>query len=103
MQTTTNSCIQNRLLEAVDTFREKAHDSKVANEIISLLLRINSDKQYATGGRNECVSRLAEDVESRLDMKANLMFRAPGALHDALQALMDVYEDATDGICYYVE
>ena len=93
--------IRERFLKAIETFREQANDSKAANYVIDLLLATDSDKRYATGGRNVCVRRLAEDVEARLGMKANLIFRTPGALHDSLQTLMDSYEDAMDGIYYH--
>lgn len=87
--------------QAVTIFRVAAHDSKAANHAIQLLQESRSDQRYATGGRNDCVRRLAEDVESYLGMKATLLFRTPGALHDSLQTLMDAYEDAMDGIYYH--
>jgi hypothetical protein len=93
--------IIHRFQTAVEKFREEAHDSKAANAVIALLMKSESDKLYATGGRNKCVERLARDVEMQLGMKANMMFRTPGRLHDSLQTLMDAYEDAMDEIYYH--
>ena len=93
--------IAERFQEAVEVFRTEANDSKAANAVIRLLLSTESDKPYATGSRNECVRRLATDVEAALGFSANLMFRTPGALHDSLQTLMDAYMDAMDGIYYH--
>jgi hypothetical protein len=93
--------IRDRFLEAAEAFREAAHDSKAANLVIELLLASRSDKCYASGSRNACVEKLAQDVETRLGMQANLLFRTSGALHDSLQTLMDAYEDAMDGIYYH--
>jgi hypothetical protein len=92
--------ISERFQEAARTFLEEAHDSKAANATLHLLLKSESDKHYASGSRNECVRRLAEDVEAMIGCSANLMFRTPGALHGALQNLMDAYCDAMDGIYY---
>ena len=93
--------IVKRFEEAAETFRIATNDSKAANAVLELLLSATSDKVYATGSRNKCVSRLAEDVEKTLGCSANLLFRSPGALHNALQDLMDSYYDAMDGIYYH--
>lgn len=93
--------IAERFQEEVETFRQVANDSKAANAVIQLLMAAESDRLYATGSRNECVYKLAEDVEAVLGVSANLMFRTPGALHNALQNLMDAYWDAMDGIYYH--
>ncbi len=98
-----SSRIQDRFQAASEEFRIAAHDSKVANTILELLFASESDNRYATGSRNECVRRLAADVEARLGLSANLMFRTPGALHNSLQSLMDAFEDAMDGIYYHTE
>jgi hypothetical protein len=98
-----SSRIQDRFQAAAEEFRIAAHDSKVANTVLELLYATESDQLYATGSRNECVRRLAADVEARIGMSANLMFRTPGALHDTLQTLMDAFEDAMDGIYYHSE
>lgn len=95
--------IQDRFEAATATFLLQAHNSKVAHMIVELLYAADSDKTYATGSRNECVARLAAAVETELGLKANLMFCTPGALHNALQSLMDAYEDAMDGIYYHTE
>jgi hypothetical protein len=92
--------IVERFEEAAETFRVATHNSKAANAVLELLLSATSDKVYATGSRNKCVRRLAEDVETTLGCSANLLFRSPGALHNALQDLMDSYYDAMDGIYY---
>ncbi len=89
---------QTRFDEAIAEFRTNTHDSLVCNEVIRLLVESTSDKQYATGSRNECVRRLAADVEKALDTTANLMFRTAGPLHNALQNLMDVYVDMMDEV-----
>lgn len=99
----TSTRIQDRFEAATATFLATAHNSKVAHMIVDLLKAADSDKPYATGGRNQCIARLATAVETELDLTANLMFRTPGALHDALQSLMDAYEDAMDGIYYHTE
>jgi hypothetical protein len=106
MQVATNApfCsprIAERFQEEVEAFRVAAHDSKAANEVIRLLMSTESDKSYATGSRNKCVRKLAEDVEASIGFSANLMFRTPGALHNSLQTLMDAYMDAMDGIYYH--
>lgn len=93
--------IQARFDEAVATFLRDANDSKAANAVVVALRATESDRQYATGGRNKCVKQLAADVEAKLGMSATLLFRTPGALHDSLQTLMDAYEDAMDGIYYH--
>lgn len=98
-----SSRIQDRFEAAAATFLLQAHNSKVAHAVLAHLKAAESDKTYATGSRNECVARLATAVETELDLTANLMFRTPGALHDALQSLMDAYEDAMDGIYYHSE
>jgi hypothetical protein len=95
--------IKARFDEAVATFLTEANDSKAANAVVDALRATESDRQYATGGRNVCVRRLASDVETKLGMTATLLFRTPGALHDSLQTLMDAYEDAMDGIYYHKE
>ncbi len=95
--------IRDRFQVEAETFLMKAHNSRVAHMILDNLYAAESDKRYATGRRNDCVRRLAEDVEATLGMPANLMFRTPGALHDALQSLMDAFEDAMDGIYYHKE
>lgn len=92
--------IHERFREAAETFRVTAHNSRAANAVLELLYASESDARYATGERNECVERLAKDVEARIGCPANLMFRVSGALHDSLQALMDAYMDAMDGIYY---
>ncbi len=93
--------IQARFDEAAATFLQEANDSKAANAVVEFLKAAESDRQYATGGRNVCVRRLATDVEAKIGMTATLLFRTPGALHDSLQTLMDEYEDAMDGIYYH--
>ena len=93
--------IAERFHEAAEAFRDAANDSKAANAVLHLLLAAESDKTYATGGRNECVERLAKDVEAQIGCSANLMFRTPGPLHNALQELIDSYWDAMDGIYYH--
>ena len=93
--------IAERFQEATEAFRVATHDSKAANAVVDLLLYADSDKLYATGSRNECVERLARDVETCIGCPANLMFRSPGALHNALQELIDSYWDAMDGIYYH--
>jgi hypothetical protein len=91
-----------RFEEAAQRFLDAAHNSAAAHAAVKLLKAADSDKRYATGSRNRCVEQLAQDVEQGIGMTANLLFRAPGRLHDALQELMDVYVDAMDGI-YYTE
>lgn len=95
--------IQDRFQAATEIFLIKANNSRVAHMIVDLLYAAESDKAYATGSRNQCVARLATAVETELGATANLMFRTPGALHTALQSLMDAYEDAMDGIYYHTE
>lgn len=93
--------IMNRFMAITETFREAAHNSIAADTVISLLLESDSDLQYATGSRNECVERLAKDAEARMGLQADLLFRRTGALHNSLQTLMDHYMDAMDGIYYH--
>jgi hypothetical protein len=93
--------IVERFDAAAKEFLEAAHDSKAAHAVLELLLTAESDKPYATGSRNECVRKLAADVEAKIGCQANLMFRMPGALQAALQTLMDAYWDAMDGIYYH--
>ena len=94
--------ITERFVDACAIFIQTANDSAAANMVIHLLVHAESDRPYAIGGRNDAVRRLASAVEETLGMKANMLFRTPGPLHDALQTLMDAYEDAMDGI-YYLE
>jgi hypothetical protein len=92
--------ITTRFEEAAQRFLDTAHNSRAAVAAVELLKATESDKRYATGGRNKSVEQLAVDVEKEIDMSANLLFRAPGGLHDSLQELMDVYEDTMDSIYY---
>ena len=78
--------------QAVKLFLEAAHASKVAHSVVEHL----QSQKYAGDNRNKSVEELAKDVEAQLGLSANLMFRSSGALHDALQELMDVYVDAVD-------
>ncbi len=89
-----------RFQEAAQTFLKATNDSAAAHKVLQYLQDAESDQQYATGGRNVCVRRLATDVEKTLGMRATILFRTPGPLHNALQTLMDAYEDAMDGIYY---
>jgi hypothetical protein len=79
---------------AISRFLEAAHQSAAAHKVVELL----QSPHYAGDNRNEAVEKLAKDVESELGMTANLMFRSRGAVHDALQDLMDVYVDAVDSL-----
>jgi hypothetical protein len=79
--------------EAIARFLDATHESAAAHAAVELLQESN---QYACDNRNKAVEELAQAVETRIGTKANLMFRSHGALHDALQELMDAYVDKVD-------
>jgi hypothetical protein len=79
--------------EAIARFLVATHDSKAANAVVDLL---QTSQTYAMDNRNRAVEALAKDVEARIGFTANLMFRSHGAIHDALQELMDAYVDDVD-------
>ncbi len=98
MQQFASERIQARFQEAAATFLDAAHQSMAAQATVKLL---SVSPLYAnTKNRNDAVKLLASDVEAAIGIKANLLFRTPGALHDSLQTLMDAYMDAADGIYY---
>lgn len=96
-----SSRIMDRLLDAAATFLETANNSLAANIVLERLIAPSANYE-SFDNRNELVKRLADDVEERMGCSANLLFRTPGTLHDALQELLDAYLDAADGI-YYTE
>ncbi len=79
--------------EAITRFLDATHESAAAHAVVELLQQSN---QYAGDNRNKAVEELAQAVEARIGTTANLMFRSHGALHDALQELMDAYVDNVD-------
>ncbi len=95
-----SSKIQNRFQDAIAKFLEEAHNSVTANSIIQHLMRENSASRYDNDNRNTVIETLATDVETETGIRANLMFRTSGHLHDCLQSLIDVYLDTIDGVYY---
>ncbi len=79
--------------EAIARFLDDAHQSRVAHAVVE---HLQQSQKYAGDNRNKSVEALAHDVEAQLGLTANLMFRSHGALHDALQELMDAYVDSVD-------
>jgi hypothetical protein len=94
-----SSRIMGRFLDAATTFLETANNSMAANIVLERLVAPSATFE-SIDNRNELVGALAADVEERLGCSANLLFRTPGTLHDALQELLDAYLDAADGIYY---
>jgi hypothetical protein len=93
---------------AIQEFRRRTNDSLAANTVIDLLTTSlkaippewggAETTRYSEGSRNQIVAVLAADVEQRIGACSSLMFRTPGELHDALQALLDTYLDCVDGV-----
>jgi hypothetical protein len=96
-----SSRIMGRFLDAAATFLEAANNSLAANTVLERLIAPSANYE-SFDDRNELVKCLAGDVEARIGCSANLLFRTPGTLHDALQSLLEAYLDAADGI-YYTE
>lgn len=95
-----SSKIQDRFQDAIAKFLEEAHNSVTANSIVQHLMKENAASRYDIDNRNTVIETLASDVETETGIRANLMFRTPGHLHDCLQNLMDVYLDTIDGVYY---
>ena len=85
--------------QAKAEFLSVAHASRTATQILECLTSTKDDR-YAVSDRNQIVKNLAEDVEAAIGCPANLMFRSPGVLHDALQALLDSYLNWYDRVLY---
>ena len=96
-----SSRITDRLTKAAEAFLEAAMNSPASNMVLERLLHPSTNYQ-AFECRNALVAALATDVEAQLGCSANMLFRSPGPLHDALQSLLDAFLDAADGI-YYAE
>lgn len=92
--------IETLFLEASRTFLEETHLSIISYSVVDLLLSAKGPVKYGSENRNKGMETLATDVETATGLKANLMFRSEGHLHDCLQTFMDAYLDAMDGICY---
>ncbi len=85
--------------QAQAEFLSVTHASRTATQILECLKSAKDDR-YALSDRNLIVKHLAEDVEAAIGCSANLMFRSPGVLHDALQALLDAYLNWYDRVLY---
>ncbi len=85
--------------QALVKFLQDTNSSRASLQIVNCL-RNDSTGRYAVSNRNEIVKNLAEDVETVLGSSANLIFRTPGYLHDALQTLLDEYLNWYDRILY---
>ncbi len=91
--------LNNQFNNAIVTFLQTTHSSRASVEIVNCL-RTDTSGRYTDMNRNVIVKNLAEDVENNIRCSANLMFRTPGILHDALQTLLDEYLNWQDGILY---
>jgi hypothetical protein len=92
--------IEARFQKAVKIFLESTHGSIISHSIVEHLRSQSGPEKYGGDNRNIAVETLAKEVEAATGLKANLMFRTEGHLHDCLQTLMDAYWDAVDGIYY---
>lgn len=84
---------------AVQKFLTETHFSRAAEQIV-ICLKSDSKGRYSDKNRNVIVKNLAEDVETALGCSANLIFRTPGPLHNALQDILDEYLNWCDTILY---
>lgn len=91
--------LNNQYQQAQSEFLSVTHASRTATQILECLNSAKDDR-YAVSDRNQIVKNLAEDVEAATGCTANLMFRSPGVLHDALQSLLDAYLNWYDRVLY---
>lgn len=91
--------LNNEFQYAMTEFLQICHTSRAASQVVECLVE-NKSERYSVENRNTIVKNLAEDVETALGVTANLMFRMPGPIHDALQTLLDEYLNWVDCILY---